>query len=64
MIFTATPIPVVRDSVRTTSPWHLSIIVPLGLLSSTEKLTNSPSSHADLDIQKNKPDALTSRVIP
>lgn len=63
-IFTATPILQGRGSVRTTSPWHFSLILPFGLLISTEKLINCPSSYAISDVQKNKPDALISRVTP
>ncbi len=64
VIFTATPISPLRSSVRTTSPWHFSFILPSGLLSSTEKLINSPGAQTDSDVQKNTPDALTSRVMP
>lgn len=63
-IFTAIPILQGHDSVRTTSPWHFSLILPLGLLISTEKLINCPSSYSISDVQKNKPDALMSRVTP
>jgi hypothetical protein len=64
MIFTATPNALARGSVRTTSPWHLSTIVPSRLRSSTEKWINSPSVQLASDVQKYTPDALTSRVIP
>ena len=64
MIFTATPNIPLHSSVRTTSPWHFSIILPSGLFNSTEKLINSPGAQEDSDVQKKTPDALTSRVIP
>ena len=64
MIFTATPTMPSCGSVRTTSPWHFSFILPSGLFNSTEKLIKSPGAQSDSDVQKNTPDALTSRVIP
>jgi hypothetical protein len=64
VIFTATPTSEARGSVRTTSPRHLNIILPPGRLNSNEKLIDSPGAQTDREIQKNTPEALTSRVTP
>jgi len=63
VIFTATPTLALPDSVRTMSPRHLSRIFPTGLCNSTSNPIRSPGVHAPA-VQKNIPDALTSRVTP
>ena len=63
VIRTATPTFELCGSVRTTSPWHLSLILPRGLRNSTSKRMKSPVTQATA-VQKNIPVALTSRVTP